>query len=74
MQNFYITREQLNEESKKLEIKILVTDKQINIVYAIEKDLENKEQDRTNKEDFEAINKNKIENDIKEFEDDAFIF
>ena len=43
MQNFYITREQLNEESKKLEIKILDADKQIDIVYAIEKDLENKE-------------------------------
>ena len=36
-------REQLNEESKKLEIKILVTDKRINIFYVIEKDLENKE-------------------------------
>ena len=43
MQNFYITREQLNEESKKLEIKILDADKQIDIVYVIEKDLENKE-------------------------------
>ena len=30
-------REQLNEESKKLEIKILDTDKQIDIIYAIEK-------------------------------------
>ena len=43
MPNFYITREQLNEESKKLEINILDTDKQIDIVYSIEKDLENKE-------------------------------
>ena len=38
-----------------------------------------KEQDlikkiRTNKEDFEAINKKKMENDMKEFEDDASIF
>ena len=28
----------------------------------------------TNKEDFEAINKKKMENDMKEFEDDASIF
>lgn len=43
MPNFYITREQLNEESNKLEINILDTDKQIYILYAIEKDIENKE-------------------------------